>query len=300
MKITLEQWTCLVAVVDEGSYAKAAEKLNKSQSAVSYAVQKLEEQLELSVFRIEGRKAVLTDAGKALYQQAGYILEGGRQAEALAWHFKSGTDARIRIATDAIFSNELLFCALSHFADQAPFVRIELLETVLSGTNETLVRGDAEIVISYNVPPGFSGDPLLRIEMMAVAHPDHPLHQLDRQLTYNDLKQYRQLVVRDSGSRRVDSGWLGADMRWTVSNISTSIHAVTKGLGFSWFPKWRIRDELDQGKLKPLPLEIGESRFAELYLIMRDSELASPSVKQLCKLIEESVNDYLATGKTSP
>lgn len=65
MKITLEQWQTLVAVVDRGGYARAAEALGKSQSAVSYAIARLEEHLGLAVFRIEGRRAQLTEAGRA-------------------------------------------------------------------------------------------------------------------------------------------------------------------------------------------------------------------------------------------
>ena len=55
---------------------------------------------------------------------------------------------------------------------------------------------------------GFSED-LCEIEFAAVAHADHPLHQLDRTLTLEDLKAYRQIVVRDSSAeRKADVGWL--------------------------------------------------------------------------------------------
>ncbi len=56
-RTNLDQWHCFMAVVDEGSYSKAAEKLHKSQSAVTYAIQKLEEQLAVALFEIKGRKA---------------------------------------------------------------------------------------------------------------------------------------------------------------------------------------------------------------------------------------------------
>ena len=55
--ISLEQWRALVAVVEAGGYAQAAEALHKSQSAVSYAVQKIETQLALKVFELQGRRA---------------------------------------------------------------------------------------------------------------------------------------------------------------------------------------------------------------------------------------------------
>src|SRR3989442_14716013 len=66
-RITLEQWQALVAVVDAGGYAQAAERLHKSQSSVTYLVQKLESLLDVKVFEIKGRKAALTPAGADLF-----------------------------------------------------------------------------------------------------------------------------------------------------------------------------------------------------------------------------------------
>ena len=68
--ISLEQWRSLMAVVDAGGYAQAAAALHKSQSAVTYAVQKIESQLGVKVFAIEGRKAALTPTGQMLYRRA--------------------------------------------------------------------------------------------------------------------------------------------------------------------------------------------------------------------------------------
>ena len=64
--ITLEQWRSLIEVVDAGGYAQAAERLCKSQSAVSYAVQKIEALLGIKAFEIKGRRAILTSTGKML------------------------------------------------------------------------------------------------------------------------------------------------------------------------------------------------------------------------------------------
>ena len=64
-KTSLEQWAVLAAVVDEGGYAQAAAALHRSQSAVSYAVGRLQEELDVPLLVIEGRKAVLTQIGRA-------------------------------------------------------------------------------------------------------------------------------------------------------------------------------------------------------------------------------------------
>src|SRR4030088_2506966 len=74
-RVTLEQWQALQAVVEHGGYARAAEALHKSQSAVTYAVQKVESLLGVKAFEIHGRKAVLTEAGQVLYRRASTLVE---------------------------------------------------------------------------------------------------------------------------------------------------------------------------------------------------------------------------------
>jgi DNA-binding transcriptional LysR family regulator len=287
--VTLEQWQALIAVVDNGGYAPAAEALNKSQSSISYAIQKLESGLNIRAFKIEGRKAVLTSAGQSLYRRAKVLLEEAQQMEAMARDFAKGKEAEIKIAMDTLFPDYVLLAALQTFIRDNPRVRIELKETVLSGSDEALLRKEADIVISGHVPPGFLGDPLIQVTFRAVAAPTHPLHQLGRTLDYQDLRLHRQLVVKDSGSRGEDAGWLGAEQRLTLSHSNTSIRCAVMGLGYAWFPLLKIQNELDQGLLKPLVLASGAERLVELYLIYREGSYARPATKQLGELIRDNV-----------
>lgn len=287
LKVSLEQWRALLAVVDAGGYAPAAEALDKSQSAVSYAIQKLETALDVRVFRLEGRRAVLTEAGEILYRRAQALVEEASRLELSAENLSRGVEAQLYIAVDAIFPMWLLLQCLDRFATEFPETRVELLETVLSGTDETLLQHQVDLAITPRVPPGFIGDALMRARFIAVAHPDHPLHQLGRPLVYQDLRRHRQLVVRDSGSRRMDAGWLGAEQRWTVSHLSTSIRAAAMGLGFAWYPQEKIRDELRNGTLKRLSMVEGEERFADLYLVYAEADYAGPAARRMGEILRQ-------------
>ena len=101
-RISLEQWRSLVAVVDAGGYAQAAERLHKSQSAVTHAVQKLQSLLGVQAFRIEGRRAVLTDTGQLLYRRGRALLEEAEHAENAARTLSAGWEAEIRVAAELI------------------------------------------------------------------------------------------------------------------------------------------------------------------------------------------------------
>jgi DNA-binding transcriptional LysR family regulator len=296
-RVQLAQWRALLAVVDAGGYAQAAERLHRSQSAVTYAVQKLERVLGVAVFQLHGRKAVLTPAGEVLYRRAGMLLEDAMALERAAGELAAGGEAELRLAVDAVFPTWLLLAALAKFAVTAPATRVELLETVLGGTEEALLARRADLAITSIIPTGFMGDPLLRLRFVAVAAPSHPLHALGRVVTRRDLRRYRQLVIRDSATEhRHDAGWLGAESRWTVTNKATSIRAARMGLGFAWYPENVVREELASGTLKALPLREGRERYADLYLVVADPDFAGPGALRLADILRAAVAAYPASG----
>ena len=143
----------------------------------------------------------------------------------------------------------------------------------------------------------------MRVRFVAAAHPEHPLHRLQRKLSLRDLRAHRHLVVRDTSSARSRSVVsIDAAQRWTVSQLATSIEAARMGFGFAWFPEERIRFELAQGLLKPLPLGEAGERYAELYLVVPDPDLAGPGVRHLAQSIREAVANAcpLQTAARSP
>jgi DNA-binding transcriptional LysR family regulator len=288
--ITLEQWRSLIVVVDAGGYAQAAEILNKSQSAVTYAVQKIESLLGVKAFEIQGRKAILTPTGQMLYRRAVALVEEAGDLEQAAHTLSAGWEAEIRIAAEILFPCRLLLESLDRFGRESPRTRVELIESVLGGTADALFKGEADLVISPEQPSGFLGEPLMRVRLIAVAQADHPLHRYGRALTQRDLRAYRHVVVRDSGGRRDRRAVsVEVDQRWTVSQIATSIQAVAMGFGFAWLPEAHIREELKAGLLKPLPLREGGTREVPLYLIFANPDFAGPGVQRLAEIIRESV-----------
>ncbi|MEA3197919.1 MAG: hypothetical protein QOF32_1971 [Gammaproteobacteria bacterium] len=287
-RISLEQWRSLLAVVDAGGYAQAAKVLHKSQSAVTYALQKMEALLGVKVFEVVGRKAHLTATGEVLYRRAKALLEEAGALEGAAGTLAAGWEPELRLAVEIIFPTWLLLQSFARFAEERPLTRIELYETVLSGTEEALLQRKVDLAICSQVPPGFAGDPLMRLRFIPVAHPEHPLHRLGRELTLQDLLKHRHLVIRDTGSQRRAGSWLGAEQSWTVSHKATSIRAAGLGLGFAWFPEETVLGELERGELKLLPMREGGERWGELYLVFADRDYAGPGALRLAEIIREN------------
>jgi len=288
--ITLEQWRSLIEVVDAGGYAQAAEKLCKSQSSVSYAVQKIESLLGVKAFEINGRRAILTPTGQMLYRRALALVDEANDLERAAHKLSAGWEAVITIAAEILFPTDRLLTCLQRFGQESPGTRVELIESVLGGTSDALLSGNVDLAISPQPPPGFLGNVLMRIRLQAVAHADHPLHHQGRELSYRDLRAYRHVVIRDSGAKRDQRAVsVEVDQRWTVSQVATSIQAVCMGYGFAWLPEEHISKELRAGILKPLPLREGYTREVPLYLILANPDFAGPGVRRLADILTESV-----------
>lgn len=286
-RITLEQWRALQAVVEAGGYAQAAEQIHKSQSTLTYAVQKIESLLGLKVFEIRGRKAVLTPAGQVLYRRARTLLEEAALIERGAAAMAAEWQPEIRIAAEVVFPTWLLLECLAEFARERPETRIEVFETVRSGTAEMLAEGRVDIAIGGELP-GTTSAPLMNLRFVPVAAPDHPLHQLGRAPTERDLKRHRRIFMRDTGTQR-QTEVAGVELRWTVSHKATSIRAVTMGLAFTWLPEDTIREELRDGSLKVLALKEGAARDVPLHLAFADREFPGRDEVRLAEIIRARI-----------
>jgi len=141
---------------------------------------------------------------------------------------------------------------------------------------------------------------LMSVRAIPVAHPDHELHKLGRPLDYRDLRKHRHIIVRDTSAKR-DKKALTLDVarRWSVSNMSTSIGAVSRGYGFAWLPEDKIRNELQTGELKLLPMREMRQLSQSLYLVFADRDGAGPGTQRLAEIIKDEVKSAcLAAGHT--
>lgn len=289
-KVTLEQWRALTAVVDAGGYARAAEWLGKSQSAVSYAIAQLETALGVAVFELQGRRAVTTPAGDLLYRRARVLLEQANRLEKSAACLSIKVEPLVKIAADLIIPPAQVLVCLDKFSREFPDTRVEVLESVLSGTEDALLQRNVDLAITTRVPPGFLGEKLLTVTMRCVAAVEHPLHQLGRPITHEDMRQHRQIIVRDSGTyRRHSEGWQEAEQRWTVSHLSTSLEAIRRGFGYAWLPSAYVAQDVAAGRLQYLSVEMGGEREVATYLTFSDMDFAGQATRRLAEMLKSEL-----------
>jgi DNA-binding transcriptional LysR family regulator len=291
-KTTLEQWAVLAAVVDEGGFAQAASALSRSQSAISYSVARLQESLDLALLVVEGRKSVLTADGQILLARGRALVKELATLEALARSLKAGWESELKLTVDAAFPRARLLEIVAQLQSSCPSTQIQLADVVLSGAEQAIIEGSADLVVTSRVPPGYLSDWVLDVNFIAVARADHPLLQIGRELTTDDLARHVQAVVRDSGtSQPRDEGWLGAERRFTVSGMDASLATILAGLAYAWLPEHMLVEQLRSGAVRRLPMVSGASRIVSLHIVLVHANVLGPAARAAAEA-------FLGVGRT--
>jgi DNA-binding transcriptional LysR family regulator len=286
LHVSLKQWRIFHAVVDCGGFAEAAKFLHLSQSAISSTIAKLQEQLGIQLLKIEGRKAHLTAAGRAMLDRSRHVLKEAIELELFARNLGHGWGSEVRLVVDQNAPAPLLMHALRRFDQLGAGAHVRLSEVAMPRVEEVLRDMTVDLVISGRVPLGFLGEPLVEVEYLAVAHPEHPLLKLGRAAMASDLEKHVHIGVGhcdEAQPRSADSGMHAR--RWHLGSIDAVVEAVCGRFGYAWLPKHRIQKRLEEGKLAPLlPGERGTYK-AVLYLIHGRHWSASPAAARLAEVL---------------
>ena len=280
-KTEIEQWAILRAIVEAGSFAKAAARLSRSQSSVSYAVARLQERLGLALLQIEGRHAVLTPAGHLLLAEASSLIEDLERLEQRARLMVKGEEPHIRLLVDTICPKKPLFDALASFQVDHPDVEIVLSEVVRLRLNG---REDKQFDLAITLQDAAPGpnQPLWPVEMMMVSSPEHVLQKRGGRLTGSILSRHPALVIE--GSSGVIDPRSGQGSHWRVNTLDTAIEAVRRGLCHGRLPRHLIEQDLATGKLVRLPIDGGD-RMIPIALSFADEQIAGPLTRELAALL---------------
>lgn len=301
-RISLKQWKMFHAVVDFDGFTGAASHLHISQSAISYTLAKLQEQLGVTLLKLEGRKAQLTEEGKILLTRSRELVKRAIEVETLAESLRQGWGPEIRIVVDHNYPLQLLMLAIRKLSPFALNIRLSVEEATMEQAEKALHERTTDLAIGTQVPPGYVGNRLIEIEHVAIAHPDHPLFALNRELTVDDLEKQLQIVIsgsHDYMSTHFNSCLPRYSRLWNVRSFDTAIGALRHCLGYAWVPKYRVHRWLDQNQLQVLPLVSGSTYRTNLYLIFGRSVTSDAGVKRFADMLYElsakgPFEDYLS------
>src|SRR5580704_11862027 len=268
--LTLDQIQLLLTVVDQGSFSKAAKKLNRAQSAVTYGIQKLEAQIGIPLFDRTAYRPALTEAGRALLLRARRVVEETNAFRDAARSLASGLEAELTIVLDSMFPMPPVVAALRTFTERFPSVPPRLYVQPLGAAAELVLDGTCMIGL---LPLIFSDMallkrfPLLTVELIPVVAPDHPLAALDGPIDPHTLQQHVQLVLTDRSSLTAgrDYGVLSS-RTWRLADLGAKHSMLLAGLGWGNMPSHLVQNDVAQGRLKVIqPMEF-DWRIAQLVM----------------------------------
>lgn len=270
-EITIDALKVLDAIDRKGSFAGAANELFRVPSAISYTVQKLEEDLNVSIFDRSGHRATLTPAGRYLLEEGRSLLEAAQALAHTTRQVAQGWETRLKIAVNSLVPLSALFPAIKEFYELGVPVDVQLIEEVFAGTWDALQSRRVDLVVGaddFSKPAGnFTTQKLGKMPFVYAVAPNHPLLQAPQPLTEADIQQYPAAVAADT-SRRLPAGTAGIFRRQrtlTVSNLDQKIAIQEAGLGVGWLPASRIKQQLADGRL--VALEVKDTRQQiELFL----------------------------------
>jgi len=265
--LTIELLEILDAIDRRGSFAKAAEELNKATSALSYAIQKLEEQLDISIYQRQGRRSVLTPAGKVLLDEGRLILQATKNLTEKSREVATGWEPRLRIGLDSMINAALFFKLLNTFLNAHPTLEIDICETVLNGGWEALEQDRIDLLAGCIGPmpaqKGFRSIQLGNNDLLPVVAAKHPLAKIanNTKALENEIPKTRRIVLHDSAQKNVTRNEglsLGKTILY-VQTIDQKIQAQLAGLGIGHLPRHRIQHYLKSGELIPLNISASDT-----------------------------------------
>ena len=267
--ITLDALKVLDAIERKKSFAAAADALFRVPSAVSYTVNKLEDDLGVTLFDRSKRKAELTPVGKMIIDQGRLILKATDELTHMAQQSANGWESELRICIDSVLLFEPIYTLIGQFQQEHRWINIRVTEEVLGGTWDSLIADSSDLIIGATGEPynsDFVVHTLGTIDFVFAVAKNHPLVDESQPISDTAIKQYSSIVVADS-SRNLPTrsvGLLDGLSRITVPTMQKKIEAHLLGVGVGFLPIHRIQDELESGELVPLQLASYEFRSNEL------------------------------------
>jgi DNA-binding transcriptional LysR family regulator len=242
-----------------GSYRAAAEKLFRSQPALSQAIIKLEGQLGFELFDRTGYRPVLTSTGESFYSRSKLAIASMESLELLGKHLSMDYEPVLNVVIDAICPFPEILRQLKYYSDKFPNTEINISSEALSGTLERLMDGEAELAFLATPIPNENLEvvPVDVVNMVTVVSPEMGLTIKDKTYTKEDLSDYVQIILADSGrhTEAISVGVIEDLRRWTVRDRYTKQQLIKAGLGWGGLPEHEIRDSIKNGELAPIRVQ---------------------------------------------
>jgi DNA-binding transcriptional LysR family regulator len=254
---SIDQLLVLLAVDEEGSFTAAAKRLGRATSAVSYAIDTLEQQLGLSLFdRGTTRKPRLTREGEAVVSEAKAVALSVETLRARVRGFLDDLEPEVSLVVDSLLPLDRLTRLLRDFNTRFPTVPVRLLVETLGGVERAIRDDHARIGVGSQLHMGMTGfrrTDIAAVRMIPVSAPSHPLGRATTAAP-REASDFIQLILseRPAADGR-DFGVVSLNS-WRIGDLAAKHALLLAGLGWGGMPEPVVRADLQAKRLVRLNL----------------------------------------------
>jgi len=253
--VELHSLQVFLTVANEKSFSRAAEKLFRTQPAISLAVQRLEQELGEKLIDRSGKDLILTDAGRSVLDYARRFQSLQLELENSLAELRDNSAGRLIVGANESTTLYLLQ-HIEKYRELYPKVKVQIRRSLSSKLPNELLDGNLELgVISYDPADERIKSKVIYTDSLAfVVSPKHrlahrksvPLNELGGEtfIAHNVLSPYRDVVLREFQSHKVP-----LRMEVEMPTIETIRKLVQNDVGVAFLPRMCVEQEIAQGLL---------------------------------------------------
>ncbi|RUO33817.1 LysR family transcriptional regulator [Aliidiomarina soli] len=279
-KVTLKQWHMFQAVAKYGGFVQASEKVFKSPSSVHHSVTKLEEMLNVSLLKVEGRKTLLTSDGKKILCLVEKLLSDANNLESYISGLTNLQDSNIKIAVDELFPIGILRSVLQSTSSELSLKQLEITQ-VSTASFDDEYYSDVVLSVLNSAESGFSVKSVLSVCYVAVVGTKNLAFDSTNVVSTNALRKHTEVKV-DREAATQSGGASATHNCWTVDKLSSAIELVCDGIGYAWLPYPDVQHLIAEGKLRKIVFfDQPNTRAVDFYLNVRQDFGLKPGVERI-------------------
>jgi DNA-binding transcriptional LysR family regulator len=298
--VTLHQLQCFEAVVSEGSFQAAAEKLRRAQPTVSASVKNLENQLQLTLLDRSGYRVTLTDAGRSFYERTRVFLHEARRLRDHAAQLAMGEESELRVVIGDISPLPETLALLRRFFDGCPGTKLHLHFEAVSGPWERLFDGEADLIFHYieKSDPRLEFVDLFTVRVIPVVAPNFLRFPISKSITPEQMRDYVQCVIRDTATHSEPRNYYLIDgaRSWTVSDQLMKKELILQGMGWGHMPRYLVEPNLRDGSLLQISGRHLKGGEADLVAARRRDTPHGPIANRLWQFIADEAAKLVPAG----
>ena len=301
--VTLHQLECFDAVVSEGTFQAAAQKLRRSQPSISAAVKNLEDQLGLTLLDRSGYRVALTEAGRSFHERARVFLHDLRGLKNHAAQLALGEESELSVVIGDVCPLPQTLALLRRFFDDCPGTRLHLHFEAIAGPWERLFDGEADLILHHvnKADPRLEFVDLFTVRIIPVVAPGFLRFPISRSITPEQMRDYVQCVIRDSSRHSPPQDYFLVEgaRSWTVSDQLMKRELILLGMGWGHMPEFLIEQELRDGRLLSLAGKHFPGGQAEIVAARRRNHPHGPVAERLWRYIEAEARSLKVSVRDS-